>query len=374
MSAKFEVPLFVTKSSLPPFERYAELISQIWDSRALTNMGPMHEKLAAELEKYLKVKNITLFSNGHLALDSAIRSLELKGEVITTPFTFVSTSHAISMNGLTPVFCDIKLSDYTIDEDKLEALITEKTCAIVPVHVYGFPCNVQKIQAIADKYSLPVIYDAAHAFGVEVDGKGIAEYGDISMFSFHATKVFNTIEGGALAYNDGKYKKKLNLMKNFGISGPEDVEMIAFNAKMNEFQAAMGIANLECLDEKIENRRRAFSVYKDRLSRLPGLRLAEPAGNVKWNYSYIPVLVDETAFKKNRDELYHRLTEYNVFARKYFYPLISNTAAYAGVKADVPVARYVAERILCLPVHSDMTEPETKLVCDIIDEIYRCKA
>lgn len=371
MIKKFEKPLYVTKSALPPFERYAELISQIWDSRVLTNMGPLHERLAAELKEYLKVNNITLFTNGHLALDSAIRSLGLKGEVITTPFTFVSTTHAISMNGLTPVFCDIKLSDYTIDEDKLEALITEKTCAIVPVHVYGFPCNVQKIQAIADKYSLPVIYDAAHAFGVEVDGKGIAEYGELSMFSFHATKVFNTIEGGALAYNDEKYKKKLNLMKNFGISGPEDVDMIALNAKMNEFQAAMGIANLESLDEKIENRRQAFSVYKERLSRLPGLRLTEPADNVKWNYSYLPVLVDETSFKKSRDELYQRLTEYNVFARKYFYPLISNTTAYASARADMPVSQYVSDRILCLPIYGDMSKLEAEQVCDIISEIYR---
>lgn len=371
MNKKFETPMYVTKSALPTFERYTEIIRQIWDTRILTNNGPMHEKLAEELQKYLNVANVTLFTNGHLALDCAIRSLDLKGEVITTPFTFVSTTHAISMNGLTPVFCDIKMSDYTIDEDKIESLITEKTCAIVPVHVYGHPCNVEKIQEIADKHHLRVIYDAAHAFGVEVGGKGIAQFGDLSMFSFHATKVFNTIEGGAVVYNDGTYKTKLNLLKNFGISGPEDIDIIGLNAKMNEFQAAMGLANLETIDQKIENRKQAYSVYRNRLSSIPGLRFVDLPDNVTYNYSYLPVLVDETKFGMSRDALYTALTRYNVFARKYFYPLITNTVPYAQVGANVPVAQYVSDRILCLPIFGDMTPDEAGQVCDIITEIYQ---
>lgn len=370
MNKKFESPIFVTKPILPELDRYSQLLKQIWETKNLTNMGPMHEKLVEELEQYLKIQNVTLFSNGHLALDCAIRALDLKGEVITTPFTFVSTTHAISMNNLTPVFCDIKMSDYTMDESKIEALINEKTCAIVPVHVYGHPCNVEKIQEIADKYGLPVIYDAAHAFGVEINGKGIASFGNLAMFSFHATKVFNTIEGGAVAYNDEKYKTKLNLLKNFGIRGPENVDLIGLNAKMNELQAAMGLANLEILGQKLENRKQIDTVYKNRLSSIPGLRFVELPENITYNYAYLPVLVDETQFKKTRDELYTMLTEYNVFARKYFYPLITNTVPYAEAKADVPVAQYVSDRILCLPIFGDMRVDEAEQVCDIIKEIY----
>lgn len=370
MSKKFETPMLVTKPILPEFERYSELIRQIWETKILTNMGPMHEKLVVELERYLKIQHLTLFTNGHLALDCAIRAMDLKGEVITTPFTFVSTTHAISMNNLTPVFCDIKMSDYTINEDKIEALINENTCAIVPVHVYGHPCNVEKIQKIADKYNLPVIYDAAHAFGVEIDEKGIASFGDLSMFSFHATKVFNTIEGGAVAYRDEKYRKKLNLLKNFGIRGPEDVDVIGLNAKMNELQAAMGLANLEILGQKIDNRKQIDTVYKSSLTSVPGLRFVTLPENVTYNYAYLPMLVDEKQFGKTRDELYTMLTEYNVFARKYFYPLITNTIPYAASMADVPVAQYVSDRILCLPIYGDMKAEEAEQICDIIKEIY----
>lgn len=366
----FEQPMLVTKSAMPTLEAYTEILKQIWDTHILTNNGPLHEQLSKQLQEYLNVAKVTLFTNGHLALDTAIRTLGLTGEVITTPFTFVSTTHAIRMNGLTPVFCDIKMSDYTIDEDKIESLITDKTCAIVPVHVYGHPCNVEKIQKIADKYNLKVIYDAAHAFGVEVDGRGICQFGDMSMLSFHATKVFNTIEGGAVAYGNGEYKQKLNWLKNFGISGPEDIDAVGLNAKMNEFQAAMGLANLESIGEKIENRRQAYGIYRNAFREIPGLRLVELPKNVKYNYAYLPVLVDETKFGKTRDQLFTMLQTYNVFARKYFYPLITNTVAYAGAEADVPVAQYVSDRILCLPLFGDITAEETSQICDIIQEIY----
>lgn len=370
MIERFEKPVLVTKSAMPTLESYTEILKKVWDTHILTNNGPLHELLSERLEEYLKVKNTTLFVNGHLALDIAIRSLGLTGEVITTPFTFVSTIHAIRMNGLTPVFCDIKMSDYTIDEKKIESLITEKTCAIVPVHVYGHPCNVEAIQKLAEKYNLKVIYDAAHAFGVEIDGKGISQFGDMSMFSFHATKVFNTIEGGAVVYQNDNYKKTLNLLKNFGITGPEDIDAIGLNAKMNEFQAAMGLANLETIDEKIANRKQAYEIYRSAFSHIPGLRLVELPSNVKYNYAYLPVLVDETNFGKTRDQLFTMLQKYNVYARKYFYPLITNTKAYAEVIADVPVAQYVSDRILCLPMFGDITVAETSQICDIIQEIY----
>lgn len=373
MINKFDSPLYVTKSTLPLIEEYIEIIRSIWENNLLTNNGPLHSKLEDALKDYLKINNITLFTNGHLALECAIKALNLDGEVITTPFTFVSTAHAISTNHLVPVFCDIKMSDYTIDETKIEELITEKTSAIIPVHVYGYPCNVEAIQKIADKYDLSVIYDAAHAFGVEINGIPVTEYGDLSMYSFHATKVFNTIEGGALAYSNSQYKHTLDLLKNFGIASQEDVSLIGINAKMNEFQAAMGLANLKTIDEKIQNRKIAYENYKKHLSAIPGLRMVNLLSNIKYNYSYMPILVDESAFKKTRDELYDALIEYNIFSRKYFYPLISNTEPYLKYKVKLPVAEYVSERILCLPLFGDITSAEVKHVCDVIVEIYQRK-
>ena len=253
---KFEQPIMVTKSFLPPIDEYKKEIEKIWETNWITNQGPLHNKFNLQINNYLKVKNSTLFVNGHLALDTAIKSLELGGEVITTPFTFASTAHAIKMNGLKPVFCDINMKNYTLDVDKIESLVNEKTSAIVPVHVFGNPCDIEKIDNIANKYRLKVIYDAAHTFGVEVGGVGIGNFGDVSMFSFHATKVFNSIEGGVLTYSNEEYSKKFDLYKNFGISGPETVEVVGLNAKMNEFQAAMGIVNLRYVDEEISNRKK----------------------------------------------------------------------------------------------------------------------
>ncbi|AND83747.1 aminotransferase class I/II-fold pyridoxal phosphate-dependent enzyme [Clostridium tyrobutyricum] len=359
-------PIQVTRSSMPSFEEYIEEIKGMWDSHWLTNMGVKHKELQSRLSDYLDISNITLFTNGHLALECAISALNLTGEVITTPFTFASTTHAIVRNGLEPVFCDINPNDYTIDADKLEDLITEKTSAIIPVHVYGNVCNVNVIEKIARKYNLKVIYDAAHAFGVKVNGLGIANFGDISMFSFHATKVFNTIEGGAVIFKNSSLRKILNDIKNFGITGPESVEYIGGNAKMNEFQAAMGICNLRHVDKEIEKRKVIVEKYVERLSNVYGIKLCKPQIGVRKNYAYFPVVFD--GYKLNRDEIFEKLKENNIFARKYFYPLTNSYECYKG-RFDVkktPVAEYIANRVLTLPLYADLPVDDVDRICDII--------
>ena len=358
--------LQVTKSSMPDFEEYIEEIKDIWDSHWLTNMGKKHQKLEKKLIKYLDVTNVTLFTNGHLALESAISALDLKGEVITTPFTFASTTHAIVRNGLEPVFCDINNHDYTIDVDKIENLITDKTSAIIPVHVYGNVCDVKRIDDIAKKYNLKVIYDAAHAFGVSINGKSIANFGDISMFSFHATKVFNTIEGGALTYKDCKLSKKLNDLKNFGITGPETVEYVGGNAKMNEFQAAMGLCNLRHIDNEILKRKAVFNRYFKNLHNIKGLKLLRQQDGVKSNYSYFPVVFD--GYKLTRDEIYEVLKKENIVARKYFYPLVTNFDCYKNRFKDAYLenAKFVSDRILCLPLYADLDLKDVDRICELI--------
>ena len=294
--------ILVTRSSMPSFEEYCEEIKELWDSHFLTNMGVKHKELEKNLKEYLKCDNINLFTNGHLALECALKVFDLQGEVITTPFTFASTTHAIVRNGLKPVFCDINPIDCTIDVEKIESLITDKTCAIVPVHVYGNLCNVEKIEEIAKKHNLKVIYDAAHAFGVEKNGVGVANFGDASMFSFHATKVYNTIEGGAVTYQDKILNKKINDIKNFGITGPETVEYIGGNAKMNEFQAAMGLCNLRHVDNEIEKRKKVVERYRERLLNVDGIKLVPIQKGVKQNYAYFPVVFDN--YKYTRDEVF----------------------------------------------------------------------
>jgi len=359
-------PIQVTKSSMPDFNEFSEEIRELWDSRWLTNNGVKHNKLETELEQYLDVPNITLFSNGHLALENAIAALHLTGEVITTPFTFASTTHAIVRNGLTPVFCDINFDDYTIDINKLESLITEKTSAILPVHVYGNVCNVKEIERIAKKHNLKVIYDAAHAFGVTVDGEGVANFGDASMFSFHATKVFNTIEGGALTFKDPNLKDILNSYKNFGITGQETVEYVAGNAKMNEFQAAMGLCNLRHVDEEISKRKNVVNRYIEQLSGIEGIKLSEPQQGIVSNYAYFPVVFD--GYKLSRDEVLGALKQHNIFARKYFYPLTSSFACYQDqfVIQVTPVAAYIADRVLTLPLYADLALDDVDRICEII--------
>lgn len=358
--------ILVTRSSMPSFEEYCEEIKELWDSHFLTNMGVKHKELEKNLKEYLKCDNINLFTNGHLALECALKVFDLEGEVITTPFTFASTTHAIVRNGLKPVFCDINPVDYTIDVEKIESLITDKTCAIVPVHVYGNLCNVEKIEEIAKKYNLKVIYDAAHAFGVEKNGIGVANFGDASMFSFHATKVYNTIEGGAVTYQDKTLNKKLNDIKNFGITGPETVEYIGGNAKMNEFQAAMGLCNLRHVDEEIEKRRKVVERYRERLSNVDGIKLVPIQEGVKENYAYFPVVFDN--YKYTRDEVFAKLGEENIVARKYFYPLINDFECYRENYSsnDTPVAKYIAGRVLTLPLYADLELEIVDKICDII--------
>lgn len=360
----------VTCSSMPPFEEYCDEIKKIWDSHWLTNMGVEHQQLQAELEKYLNCPHVVLYANGHLALENVIAAMQLPkgGEVITTPFTFVSTTHAISRNGLVPVFCDVNPEDYTIDVDKIETLITDKTVAIVPVHVYGNMCDVERIKAIADKHGLKVIYDAAHAFAVKYKGVSSANFGDASMFSFHATKVFNTIEGGAVCFKDDSLVSVMNDMKNFGIRGPERVVFIGGNAKMNEFQAAMGICNLRHLDCEIEKRKKVVERYWENLSGVDGIRLCKPQKDVEPNYAYFPVVFD--GYKQTRDEIFSTLQENGITARKYFYPITNSVEAYtnlpsAGAK-KTPVAAVLADRVLTLPLYADLALEDVDRICDII--------
>jgi dTDP-4-amino-4,6-dideoxygalactose transaminase len=361
-------PILVTRSSMPPIEEYIEAIRTIWESTWLTNMGSIHNEFEMNVKKYLKVPSVSLFNNGHLALELAIEALDLTGEVITTPFTFASTTHAIVRRGLTPVFCDINSDDYTIDASKIESLITEKTSAIMPVHVYGNACNVQQIDNIAKKYNIKVLYDAAHAFGVKINGEAIGTFGDMSMFSFHATKVFNTIEGGALTYSDEKYTSKLYNLKNFGIQSTEIVNAVGSNAKMNEFQAAMGMCNLKYIDGQIALRKKVIERYNDHLSNIVGIHLSPNKQSVIQNYAYYPVVFNETLFGKTRDQVCDDLAKENIFARKYFYPLISDFECYKD-KFDstiTPVAKTISKQVLTLPLYADLSLNDVDTICNTI--------
>lgn len=362
--------ILVTRSSMPDYEEYCEEIKELWDSHWLTNMGKKHKQLQSELETMLNVPHVTLYVNGHLALENVIASFNFpKGsEVITTPFTFASTTHAIVRNSLEPVFCDINPKDYTIDVTKIESLITDKTVAIVPVHVYGNMCDVEEIERIAKKYELKVIYDAAHAFGVTYKGKSSASFGDASMFSFHATKVFNTIEGGAVCYHDDSLTQKLNDLKNFGIHGPEEVAYIGGNAKMNEFQAAMGICNLRHLESEIAKRQAVVERYRSNLKNIDGIKLCDPKSDVKSNYAYFPVVFDEKVFGASRNEVMEKLAENGIGARKYFYPLTSVSPAFNEKydPSETPVALHLSKRVLTLPLYADLSLDDVDRICNII--------
>ena len=360
--------ILVTRSSMPTMEEYIEEIKELWDSHWLTNMGVKYKELESNLKEYLDVDGISLFSNGHMALELAIQAMNLTGEVITTPFTFASTTHAIVRNGLTPVFCDINPEDYTMDVEKLESLITDKTSAIVPVHVYGSVCNVEEIDRIAKKHGLKVIYDAAHTFGVKYKNKGIGSFGDASMFSFHATKVYNSIEGGAVCFKNEEYGLDLYRLKNFGIRSEEVVDSVGANAKMNEFQAAMGICNLRHVDDEIEKRRKVHERYMDKLSGVEGIQLLKKQEHVKQNYAYFPVVFDEEIFGASRNEVYDKLKENDICARKYFYPLTNAYDCYRG-KYDVnetPVALRISKRVLTLPMYADLSMEDVDRICDVV--------
>ena len=360
--------ILVTRSSLPPIEEYIEEIKALWDSHWLTNMGVKHQKLTEDLKKFLDVDNVTLFTNGHSALECILEAMELHGEVITTPFSFASTTHAIVRKGLTPIFADIKQDDYTIDPDSVESLITPKTCAIVPVHVYGNLCDVERISEIAERYNLKVIYDAAHAFGVQKNGVSAAAYGDASMFSFHATKVFNTIEGGAVCLKDPSLAETLNYWKNFGITGPETVKYIGGNAKMNEFCAAMGLCNLRHYESEISKRKMVAEHYWNRLSHVPGIKLSMPSEDIKANYAYMPVVFEEN-FGASRDDIFNKLAQNGIYARKYFYPLISDYECYRNIYSSsrTPIAKKIASSILTLPMYADLSINDVDRICDIIE-------
>lgn len=369
--------ILVTRSSMPPLEEYIEEISDVWETHWLTNMGPKHKKLQKELIKFLGVEQIDLFTNGHMALELSLQALGLpKGsEVITTPFTFASTTHAIVRNGLEPVFCDINPIDFTIDVNKIEALITDRTVAIVPVHVYGNVCNIEEIQHIADKYGLKVIYDAAHTFGVRYKGQGIGSFGDVSCFSFHATKVFNTIEGGAACFKDQAFGLELYRLKNFGIRGPEKVDGVGANAKMNEFSAAMGLCNLRHIQEEIVKRKVVVEEYIARLSGIEGIQLNPIQDNVQSNYAYFPVIIDEKKFGASRNEVFKALEDNGIGARKYFYPLTNTFDCFHG-KYDAnltPVALHISKRVLTLPLYADLSINQVDKICDIIIQSKRNK-
>lgn len=360
--------ILVTKTSMPPYEEYIEAIKPLWDSHWITNMGTYHKELEEQLKKVLDVEYVSLMVNGHTALEMAIQAFSFPegAEVITTPFTFISTTHAIVRNGLKPVFCDVKEEDGTIDESRIESLVTDKTVAILPVHVYGNICNVEEIQRIADKYGLKVIYDAAHAFGEEYKGKGIGSYGDASIFSFHATKVFNTIEGGAVTCSDHKLYEKLYNLKNFGIRGEELVVDIGANAKMNEFSAIMGLCNLRHFDDVIESRKKAYEKYEELLNNKKGIRILNQSSHCK-NYAYFPIVINENHLM-TRDEVYLKLKDNNISARKYFYPLTADQACFKNKykKENIPIARRLSSSILVLPMYENLDQSIIEYICSIV--------
>lgn len=360
--------ILVTRSSMPELEEYVNEIKSMWDTHWLTNMGPKHKLFQELLRDYMGVENVELLTNGHMALELTLQAMNLQGEVITTPFTFASTTHAIIRNGLEPVFCDIDPNTYTINTSMIESLITDRTCAIMPVHVYGNICNIEEIDRIAKKYELKVVYDAAHTFGETYKGKGIGSFGDASCFSFHATKVFNSIEGGAVAYRDKRLGNLLYELKNFGIHGPEEVSAVGANAKMNEFCAAMGICNLRHVDAEIAKRKIVVERYRDNLEGIEGICLNAIQPEVRSNYAYFPVVFEEKEFGTSREEVYEKLMRNGIVARKYFYPLTNMFSAFHGKYNvfDTPVALHISKRVLTLPLYADLALEDVDKICELI--------
>lgn len=360
----------VTRSFLPPLEEYVQEIAPLWDSRWLTNMGVKHNELAQKLCDYMDVPQVALMTNGHLALEVGLEALGLSGEVITTPFTFASTTQAIVRCGLTPVFCDIRPEDFTMDPEKIESLITPKTCAILPVHVYGNICDTEAIEKIAKKHNLKVIYDAAHAFGETKDGISAGAFGDLSMFSFHATKVFHTIEGGGLVCRDPEVYARINAFKNFGQYNSEDIGETGGNAKMSEFQAAMGLCNLRYLDQVIAARKVGADVYRRMLRNIPGLTICEEDPRVKSNYAYFPVVIDPDKFGMDRDQLMEKLSAKGILTRKYFYPATNQFRCYQGKFPiqSTPIAEAISRQVLVLPMYPELTAPQAEMICRCILE------
>jgi len=370
---KFDKPIYVTRPFLPPLEEFTEGLKEIWGSHLLTNRGPILRRYEQRLSEFFDTPNVCLFNNGTLALQIALQAMGISGEVITTPFTFVATTHALYWNKIRPVFVDIEPDYYTLDPEAVEAAITPWTTAILAVHVYGHPCKLDALAEIARRHNLRLIYDAAHAFGVTVDGKSICHFGDMSLFSFHATKLYHSIEGGMLSFQDAGLKITLDYLKNFGFKNETEVVMPGTNAKMNEFQALMGILVLRHLDGLIERARKIDAVYRKRLKEVPGIKFppTQP-NNVAYNYAYEPVEIIEEEFGMSRDALYQKLKEFNVHSRRYFYPLLCDYACYQGLSVKDPliVSRRVAERILTLPIYDDLKIAEVEMICDIIQQIH----
>ncbi len=356
----------VTSPLLPSLEDFNEMLKQIWESKWITNNGQFHRQLEKELAAYLQVPYISLFTNGTLPLITALQALRITGEVITTPYSFVATTHSLWWNGIKPVFVDVDPSNCGLDTSKIEAAITPKTTAIMPVHCYGKPCDTKAIQEIADKYGLKVIYDAAHAFGVEVDGESILNAGDMSTLSFHATKVYNTIEGGALVTHDEQTKKRIDYLKNFGFAGETTVVAPGINSKMDEIRAAYGLLNLRQVDAAIEARQKVANRYREALRDVEGITFFDDMPGVRHNYSYFPIFVDVEKFGKTRDELYFEMKEANVLGRRYFYPLISEFSTYRGLpsasRENLPEAYRLADTVLCLPMHHELSEDDINRV------------
>ena len=365
-----EKQITVTAPLLPDLDEFNVLLKEIWDSKWITNNGSFHKQLEKELAEYLKVPYISLFTNGTLPLLTALQALRITGEVITTPYSFVATTHSIWWNGCKPVFVDIDPATGNIDPDAIEAAITNKTTAIMPVHVYGKPCDVKRIKEIADKYGLKVIYDAAHAFGVEVDGESILNAGDMSTLSFHATKVYNTIEGGALVMHDEETKKRIDYLKNFGFAGETTVIAPGINSKMDEMRAAYGILNLRQVDAAIEARHKVAIMYREALRPVEGITFMDDMPGVKHNYSYFPIFVDAEKYGMTRDELYEKMGSHNVLGRRYFYPLISTFSTYRGLPSaapeNLPKAHQIADSVICLPMHHELSVRDVDRVLELI--------
>lgn len=374
IKAQESEPIYVTQPHLPPLDEFMPYLEKIWNSKILTNGGPFHQRLEKALCEYLGVEHIALFSNGTLALVTALQALRITGEVITTPYSFVATAHSLLWNGIKPVFVDIDPVTLNLDPTKIEAAITPHTTAIMPVHCYGHPCNVETIQKIADNYNLKVIYDAAHAFGVEDMGGSILRHGDLSVISFHATKVFNTFEGGAIVCPDAKTKQRIDHLKNFGFIDEVTVVAPGINGKMSELNAALGLLQLQYIDQALVRRKEIAITYRELLSRVPGIQCVQDAGEKVANYSYFPILVGSD-YPLSRDALYQKLRDHNIYSRRYFFPLISDFPMYRGFssshRGNLPVATDVSHRVLCLPIYPGLEEEQIKAIVRIISERHR---
>ncbi len=357
----------VTKPFLPELEEFVPYLEEIWDNQWLTNNGPFHQQFESKLCDFLGVKHISLFCNGTIALLVAIKALELHGEIITTPYSFVATTHAIKWNNIEPVFVDIDATTCNLNPDLLENAITKKTTAILPVHIYGNPCNNEKITQIAKKHNLKVIFDAAHAFGVKQNGESILNFGDLSILSFHATKVFNTFEGGAIISHSSEMKRKIDDLKNFAFHGEDKIVGLGINGKMNELQAAMGLLQLKHFDEIVEKRKAIANLYRENLSQISGIRFFEDFENVQHNYAYFPIFVDE----KRRDEVYETLKEHNIFGRRYFYPLISQIDDYkntvSALPGNLPIAEKISREVICLPIYPGLNKEQVNCIISVVD-------